>query len=118
MKIKGGFTVNTLGFIRGYMAKQMGTEEFLEVVMEAMEKEFQWDVTCKRELEESEINYVLTIDKDYVVKLSINSLKELQGKSPYSLDKYIYQKLMEQGMEIKKDRSQYIKYCFLNKSNS
>lgn len=113
IKIKGGFTVNTTGFIRGYMAKNMKTERYLKVVIEAVEKEFQWEVTCEQESKDNDINYILTIEKAYIVKLNVDTLRKLQEKSPYSLDKYIYEKLMEQGVDIDKKRSQYIQYCFL-----
>lgn len=105
--------MNTTGFIRGYMAKNMDAERYLKVVIEAIEKEFQWEVTCEQELNYNEIKYILTIEKTYIVKLDVDMLKKLQEKSPYSLDKYIYEKLIEQGVDIDKARSQYIQYCFL-----
>lgn len=91
----------------------MEAEEFLKVAIEVIKKEFQWEVTCEQESKDNDINYILTIEKAYIVKLNVDTLRKLQKKSPYSLDKYIYEKLMEQGVDIDKKRSQYIQYCFL-----
>lgn len=77
--------MNTIGFIRGYMAKNMKAEDFIEVVVSALSREF----------EEEKIKLVNRHDKftismgDYMVIMSEERIEKL--KSPYGLDKYILQ---------------------------
>ena len=104
--------MNSLGFIRGYMARHMGAEEFLRIVLDTIKKEFIWEVDFRKELNYDEEAYVINIDNKYEMKLNADSLNELIEKVPYTVDRYIYEKLIDQGVKIDKKRSQYIKYCF------
>lgn len=104
--------MNSLGFIRGYMAKHMEVEELLRIVLETMKKEFMWEAYFRNELNDDEKTFVINIDDKYEVKLNADCLNELIVKGPYTVDRYIYEKLIDQGVKIDKKRSQYIKYCF------
>lgn len=97
--------MNTTGFLRGYMAKNMSAESFIKVVAEALAREF-----------EEEVNTVSIIENEYEIWFaSINTelINELKTKSPYAVDKYLLQEFSRQGFRFDESRSQYIKYCLL-----
>lgn len=100
--------MNTTGFIRGYMAKNMSAKDFIKVVVKALSREFEEEVQLK------DINndgFSITM-KDYSITISKELIDKL--KSPYGVDKYILDKFEEQGFNFDRDRSQYIQYCFGN----
>lgn len=99
--------MNTTGFIRGYMAKNMENEKFLAHVLECLGKEFDFNIT----LSLKEYNYEISIEK-YKINLAKEECKSLQDRGAYALDKYILNALKEQGFEFNKERSQYIGYCY------
>ena len=77
--------MNTTGFIRGYMAKNMGAEEFIKVFAEALAREFDEEVKVIS-AEENKHNILF---KDYRVSINTNLIDELKAKSPYAADKYL-----------------------------
>lgn len=100
--------MNTTGFIRGYMAKNMNVEDFNEVVVRALSREFEEEV----KLENVNDDGFLISMKDYRVIMSKEMNVKL--KSPYGIDKFILEEFENQGFEFDKNRSQYIQYCFGN----
>lgn len=96
--------MNTTGFIRGYMAKNLSTEKFIEVVRKALSTEFETEV----ELKAFDNKFKMTME-DYSVTMSREFLEENQG--PYSIDKYILNEYRKQGFNFDINRSQYIQYC-------
>ncbi|WP_077369021.1 hypothetical protein [Anaerosalibacter sp. Marseille-P3206] len=100
--------MNTTGFIRGYMAKNMNAEYFIKVVVTAISREFEEEV----KLENINDDEYLIVMKGYSVKMSRELIDEL--KSAYGVDRYILGELEKQGFIFDRNRSQYIQYCFGN----
>ena len=98
--------MNTLGFQRGYMAKNMKVEEFLKVVIKAISMEFEKEVRIEN-IGEDQIRIVID---SYEVSVSMKYLEEI--KSPYAIDRYILENLEKEGFSLDRNRSQYIQYCF------
>jgi hypothetical protein len=98
--------MNSSGYIRGYMAKNMKAEKFIEVVANAISREFEKEV--KMEKTAGDI-FNMTFD-DYKVSLRKCVIEEFQ--SPYGIDRLVLEALAKQGFIFDRNRSQYIKYCF------
>ncbi|WP_068672195.1 hypothetical protein [Oceanobacillus sp. Castelsardo] len=107
--------MNTTGFIRGYMAKNLEGEKFLNHVIEVIEKQLQeWNENYKIEVTKTE-GYSLSVqDSTQTAKISISNslLESLQLQSPYSLDRYIWIELKENGVEIGDANDNYLDYVF------
>lgn len=103
--------MNSHGFLRGYMAKNMEFDKFIEVVSSAIRREFNYDV----EVKESNVLYSIRVDNKYEVEASKTLITNLMAKGPYAVDKFIFETIVEKGVLIDKKRSQYIEYCFLEK---
>ncbi|MEG0772625.1 hypothetical protein [Clostridium sp.] len=101
--------MNSQGFIRGYMAKNMEPERFIEVVSEAIRKELNFSV----EVNKGNVLYVINVNDKYNVEIPVALIKELIARSPYGVDKYILDKLIEMGKPVEQGRSQDLKYCYL-----
>ncbi|MBK5242621.1 hypothetical protein [Clostridium sp.] len=98
--------MNTTGMIRGYMSKNMKTEEFIKLVIAALSREFEKEV--KLEII-NENGFWISLD-NYKIKMS----KELieKHKTPYGIDRFILEAFEKQGFKFNRNRSQYIQYCF------
>lgn len=97
--------MNTTGFLRGYMSKNMNSERFIEVVREALSREFEEEVKLEKIDNEFKItmrNYNITMSKELIDRI----------KGAYSIDRYILDEFKKQGFEFDKNRSQYIQYCY------
>lgn len=99
--------MNTSGIIRGYMAKNMSPEDFIEVVVRALSTEFEEELRLIGVNNEFEI-----IMKDYSIIMSKELIDKI--KSPYGVDRYILEEFKKQGFVFDRNRSQYIQYCFGN----
>lgn len=102
--------MNTSGYIRGYMAKSMKAEEFIVVVVSALNKEFE-EIKNGVRLDKINDEFIVSMD-EYGVTLSKELMNKL--KSPYGIDKYILEEFEKQGFNLDRNRSQYIQYCFGN----
>ncbi|MCM0647352.1 hypothetical protein NBE98_03050 [Clostridium swellfunianum] len=101
--------MNSTGYIRGYMSKNMSAERFIQVVAEALSKEFEEEVKVNTKLkDEYEILF-----KDYKASINTELINELKSKSPYAVDKFLLQEFKKQGFTFDENRSQYISYCWL-----
>lgn len=104
--IKGDDFLNTTGFIRGYMSKNMKDEDFIKVVAKALSREFEEEVHLI-----NIDNYTFTIRMmDYQIILNKRLISTL--KSPYGIDRFILEQFESQGFKFDRNRSQYIQYCF------
>jgi hypothetical protein len=101
--------MNTTGFIRGYMAKNMSEESFIIVVAEALSREFEEEVNT---IFISQNEYLILF-KEYRGSINTNLIEELKSKSPYGVDKFLLQEFRKQCFSFDEDRSQYIMYCLL-----
>jgi hypothetical protein len=99
--------MNTTGYIRGYMAKNMNAEDFIKVVVKALSREFEEEVQLKN------INdgFIIRM-KDYKIIISKELIDKL--KSSYKIDRFILEEFENQGFNLDRNRSQYIQYCFGN----
>lgn len=97
--------MNTTGFIRGYMAKNMNAEDFIKVVVKTLSMEFEKEVQLKN----TDTGYLISME-EHRVRMS----KELidKHKGPYGVDRYILEEFEKQGFIFDRNRSQYIQYCF------
>ncbi|MBC8580145.1 hypothetical protein [Zhenhengia yiwuensis] len=100
--------MNTLGMLRGYMAKNMDATRFIDEVTKTLSKEFNELVRVKM-IKPGVYRIEL---KDYKITMSEDLINKL--KSPYRVDRYILLKFEEQGFKFDRNRSQYIMYCFGN----
>lgn len=102
--------MNTTGFIRGYMSKNMVGEDFIGVVVSALNREFE-EIENGVKVDKINDEFIITMD-EYSLTLSKKLIDNL--KSPYGIDKYILEEFEKQGFNFDRDRSQYIQYCFGN----
>lgn len=99
--------MNTQGWVRGIMSKNFSSAKYFEHVAECIGREF--GETAKTVI--TDCFYGLSIG-EFNVFIPKDEAVKLQDKSPYSLDKHILEKLIEQGFRFDKYRSQYVRYCF------
>ena len=86
--------MNTTGFIRGYMSKNMKTEDFIGVVVSALNREFE-EIKNGVKLDKINDDFIVAID-EYKLTLSKALIDSL--KSPYGVDKYILEEFEKQGL--------------------
>lgn len=100
--------MNTTGFIRGYMSKNMNDKDFIKVVVTAISREFEEEVQL---VNIDNYTFIIKMNNYKIImsKRLINSLK-----SPYGIDRFILEQFENQGFEFDRNRSQYIQYCFGN----
>lgn len=101
--------MNTQGWIRGIMAKNMEEEKFLAHVTECLEREFDMESGISREEE----RYLIKLSA-YEAQIDSADLRKLQLKGAYCLDAYLLDQLQSQGFGFDKYRSQYIRYVYGN----
>ncbi len=98
--------MNVTGFIRGYMAKNLNVNEFIERVLNTMSKEFEFNYSIKEDNEE----FIITLG-EYNLKIVKEEAKKLKEKGPFALDRYILDLMQSNGFDYDINRSQYIEYC-------
>lgn len=99
--------MNTQGWLRGIMAKNMEDEVFVRHVTECLSREFELPVNVF----EGKDDYIIKLDQ-YEVTVSKDAAKELRNRGAYTLDKILLDKLREKGFEFNNERSQYTRYCY------
>ncbi|MBZ9687489.1 hypothetical protein G9F72_014250 [Clostridium estertheticum] len=98
--------MNTTGFIRGYMVKNMNAEGYLNVVVNALSMEFDTKVLVQN-ISEDDVRIVMA---NFEVIISLKYINELS--KPYGIDKFILESLAKKGFNLDINISQYIQYCF------
>lgn len=101
--------MNTQGWIRGYMAKNMEEEKFLAHVAECFKREFEMDSSVERE----EDKYYIKLGA-YETQINAADLCSLKLKGAYCLDAFLIDQLQSRGFGFDKYRSQYIRYVYGN----
>jgi len=86
--------MNSTGFIRGYMAKNMSAEKFIEVVATALSREFEVEV----QLVNINNDRFLLAMMDYKIIMSNELVNKL--KSPYGVDSFILEELKAKGLNL------------------
>lgn len=103
--------MNTNGFVRGLKAKNINEEEFLKHVATVVERQLkEWDEKYEVMVIKG-VHYEFVVnhnDDFYHLQLSDQDIHEPQKKSPYALDRKIWQELEKIGLTIRWDRGNYI----------
>ncbi|GGA93061.1 hypothetical protein [Ornithinibacillus halotolerans] len=107
--------MNTSGFIRGLMAKNVDEETFLTHVVSSIEKQLkEWDEYYVVRLVKL-TNYVVVVQNGNLiisVPISKSQLISFQSQSPYSLDRYIWNELHRKAVMIGESNGNYLTYVF------
>lgn len=112
--------MNSSGYVRGMMSKSTEVEAYLKHVVTTIGRQLNmWDeryvVRLLNDLLDK-INYEVIVnleDITYQVNLQLPNVAALQDKSPYSLDRHIWESLKNQGLMIEKTNGNYLEYCFM-----
>ncbi|WP_102029022.1 hypothetical protein [Salirhabdus sp. Marseille-P4669] len=108
--------MNASGMIRGYLAKNQSREQFLHFVLSTIEKQLkEWDEDYKVMLLKLR-NYELIVQNGkeiYNVTISEEELEYLQSKSPFSLDRKIWDDLKSHGITVRRQTGNYLEYVYL-----
>lgn len=99
--------MNSQGWIRGMIAKNMETEKYISHVVNCLQREFEIEANSRISGE-----FVYIGLGQYNTMITLFEAKGRQSKGPYGLDKYILEKLKEEGFEFDVMRSQYIMKCY------
>jgi hypothetical protein len=108
---KGDEFVNVNRFARSVMAKSYDGESFLVHVAEVMERQLKEWNEAYEVLVMKLIDYEVLVKKEnrsYEILLTENAVLSLQQKSPYALDRYLWQELEKQGLKIVRGNGDYI----------
>ncbi|MBU9714923.1 hypothetical protein [Evansella tamaricis] len=107
--------MNTTGFIRGLMSKNLSNDEFLKCISQTIEHQLQeWHEDYSVFIMKL-ANYEIVVKREnvyYNVSLSAAELDYLQNRSPYSLDFKIWTELETLGLKITKGPGNYLHYVF------
>ena len=99
--------MNTQGWIRRTMAKNMEAEEFLSHVVECLGREFEMESGICGEGD----GYLIKLGV-YESQIDAADLRKLQLQGAYCLDKHILAQLQSLGFDFDRYRSKYTRYCF------
>ena len=112
--------MNSTGFVRGMMSKSMETEMYLTHVVETIRRQLEkWDENYEVKLhqdllDETSYEVIVTLeDKTYHVHLDFPTAAALQDKSPYSLDRHIWESLKSKGLVIEQTHGDYLDKCYM-----
>lgn len=104
--------MNSSGWIRGYMSKSYGSEDFLLHVGRTIEKQLkEWNENYHVNIMKFK-DYWLVVrigEQYYEVTFTEEELAQLQGKSPFALDYKIWTELAEKGLEILTGYGDYLR---------
>lgn len=95
--------MNSSGWIRGMMSKNVSAEKFLLHVATCIEGQLkEWDTNYEvYVMKFTDYQFVVKNGEKYIeLKLTADEVTQLQSQSPYSLDKRIWTELKEQGLTI------------------
>lgn|SRR5699024_3727152 len=104
--------MNSSGFVRGLFSKNAESDVFIQTVVNTIKQQLAiWDEDAYVELIEREESYTIKCSFDnqaYELVVSKLKVKQLQAKSPYSLDEYIWTHLQERGLVVRFSRGDYL----------
>ncbi|MEH7226672.1 hypothetical protein V7112_22980 [Bacillus sp. JJ1566] len=110
--------MNTSGFIRGMISKNMEGEKFLIHVATCIEQELQERDPDFKVIVMKLKNYELFVTgKQESLQLTITEteLTALQQRGPYALDRKIWRDLEQQGLQIIHGSGNYLGYVFMER---
>ena len=105
------------------MAKKVSSERFLIHVSTKIERQLQeWDATyqvCLMKLKDYQLMIRYGTEHKYSLTIKETELKDYQKEAPYALDRYIWGKLLEQGLKVNVSSGNYLELVLKdNNSNS
>ena len=99
--------MNTQGWIRGMVAKNMEPEKFFYHVVECFGREFEVSSSANK----TDGGYSIKLG-EYECSVSLEKAASLQQKGAYTLDRYLLDQFRAKGFDFEVTRSQYIMYCY------
>lgn len=103
--------MNSSGFIRGIMSKNLSNEAFVLRVGQTIEDQLkEWDEAyCVNIMKMKDYIFVVKHgEKDYWLEMTEEELAKIQDQSPYSLDAKIWLELERQGVAIQLGCGNYL----------
>ncbi|RFB12697.1 hypothetical protein DZB84_18260 [Bacillus sp. HNG] len=110
--------MNTSGFLRGMMSKNMEGEKYLIHVATCVEQELQERDPDGKVIVMKLENYVLFVtgkQDSYQLTITETELTTLQQRDPYALDRKIWRDLEQQGLQIIRGSGNYLEYVFMER---
>ncbi|WP_102348597.1 hypothetical protein [Bacillus sp. Marseille-P3661] len=101
--------MNANGTARAYMAKGMNAMDFLNYVLNCIDRELkEWGFeTANTLVRGNTINdYIIALKinhKDHFININLQTVKNLQTKGVYALDRLLWDVLKNNGIELKYD---------------
>jgi len=112
--------LNSTGFLRGMMSKSTEQEVYLKHVVNTIGRQLdKWDERYEVKLlqnllDETSYDVIVKLeDKTYKINLELPLVESLQNKSPYSLDRHIWESLKKEGLTIEKTHGDYLDKCYM-----
>lgn len=99
--------MNTQGWIRALMAKNMGEGDFVEHVGESLGREFEMEASTIKQKGAFMVKLGI-----YTTIIPVNVVATLKTRGPYCLDRFVLDQYRVQGFQFDMYRSQYIRYCY------
>jgi len=110
--------LNSTGFVRGMMSKSFEVDDYLKHVVTTIGRQLKlWDERYEVRLlqdllDETSYDVIVNLaDKTYQVKLELAQVAALQDHSPYTLDRHIWESLLNKGLVIEKTDGNYLEKC-------
>ena len=104
------------------MSKSLEVDAYLKHVVTTIGRQLKdWDegyaVRLLHDLLDERSFYVVVhlADKTYQVNLELSHVATLQDHSPYTLDRHIWEALINQGLVIEKTQGDYLDKCHISR---
>ncbi|MCC3359127.1 hypothetical protein [Bacillus sp. REN16] len=110
--------MNTSGFIRGLMSRNMEGEKFFIHVATFIEQQLQeWDPDFKVFVMMLENYEMFVTGKQESLQLTMTDTEiiTLQQRDPYALDRKIWREMEQEGLQIRRGSGNYLSYVFMEK---
>lgn len=115
---RGEDQMNAQGWIRGMIAKNYSSTEFLQLVVTTIQRQLQrWDETIDVVLYENMFdknNFEIKIIEEgitYCIFLDKKKVSKLQKDWAFALDQFLWEQLISKGFTIRKSDGNYLTYC-------
>ncbi len=108
--------MNTSGWIRGMIAKNYESEDFLLFVGEGIERQLlEWDGNYAVNIMKlADYHFIVRLEETYYeTVISERRIAELQATGPFALDAEIWNGLVQDGLSIVKGYGNYLDYVGL-----
>jgi len=99
--------MNTQGWMRSLMTRNMAEEDFIEHVAELLGREFDMEASTIKQ----KGTFIVKLGI-YTTNIPLTVLSTLKSRGPYCLDRFILDQYRIQAFQFDLYRSQYIRYCY------